>query len=123
MRHNPLVQRARPEAVLIDATPIESRLCNLHPLELEQVRRSRPKAWARISTMNRPRLTNLGASSQARMHIYQSYARMDRMSECMTGFKDQKSLRGACKGLRELQGKSEPAERTGSIVDACLSEG
>jgi hypothetical protein len=39
VRHNPLIQRARPEAVLIDATPIESRLCNLQPLELEQVRR------------------------------------------------------------------------------------
>jgi len=40
VRHNPLIQRARPEAVLIDATPIESRLCNLQPLELEQVRRT-----------------------------------------------------------------------------------
>jgi Druantia protein DruA len=40
VRHNPLIRRVRPEAVLIDATPIESRLCNLQPLKLEQVRRT-----------------------------------------------------------------------------------
>jgi Domain of unknown function (DUF4338) len=40
VRHNPLLQRARPQPVLIDATPIEGRLCKLQPLELEQVRRT-----------------------------------------------------------------------------------
>jgi hypothetical protein len=40
VRHNPLAQRARPEPVLIDTTPIESRLRSLQPLEFEQVRRT-----------------------------------------------------------------------------------
>ncbi len=40
VRHNPLIRRARPQPVLIDATPIEGRLCGLQPLELELVRRS-----------------------------------------------------------------------------------
>jgi len=40
VRHNPLSRRARPEPVLIDATPIDGRLCNLQPLQLEQVRRT-----------------------------------------------------------------------------------
>jgi hypothetical protein len=40
VRHNPLTHRARPEPVLIDTTPIEGRLCNLQPLEFEQVRRT-----------------------------------------------------------------------------------
>jgi len=40
VRHNPLSRRARPEPVLIDATPIDGRLCNLQPLQFEQVRRT-----------------------------------------------------------------------------------
>ena len=40
VRNNPLSRRARPEPVLIDATPIEGPLCKLQPLELEQVRRT-----------------------------------------------------------------------------------
>ena len=40
VRHNPLAQRARPEPVRIDTTPIEDRLRNLQPLEFEQVRRT-----------------------------------------------------------------------------------
>ncbi len=40
VRHNPLSQRARPEPVLIDITPIEGPLFDLQPLELEQVRRT-----------------------------------------------------------------------------------
>ena len=40
VRHNPLAQRARPEAVLIDKTPIEDPLRKLQPLEFEQVRRT-----------------------------------------------------------------------------------
>jgi hypothetical protein len=40
VRQNPLIRRARPLPVLIDATPIEGRLCELQPLELEQVRRT-----------------------------------------------------------------------------------
>jgi len=40
VRHNPLAQRARPEAVLIDKTPIEEVLRKLQPLEFEQVRRT-----------------------------------------------------------------------------------
>src|ERR1035441_3638894 len=40
VRHNPLAQRARPEAVLIDKTPIEDALRKLQPLEFEQVRRT-----------------------------------------------------------------------------------
>jgi hypothetical protein len=33
VRHNPLVNRARPEPVRIDATPIQDGLHHLHPLE------------------------------------------------------------------------------------------
>ena len=40
VRHNPLVNRARPEPVRIDATPIEGPLRNLQPLEFELVRRT-----------------------------------------------------------------------------------
>jgi hypothetical protein len=40
VRHNPLVDRARPERVLIDKTPIEDPLRSLQPLKFEQVRRS-----------------------------------------------------------------------------------
>ena len=40
VRHNPLANRARPEPVPIDTTPIEDRLRNLQPLEFEQVRRT-----------------------------------------------------------------------------------
>ena len=40
VRHNPLANRARPEPVRIDATPIGGRLCNLQPLEFELVRRT-----------------------------------------------------------------------------------
>lgn len=40
VRHNPLAARARPAAVLIDATPIEARLGDLRPLEFQQVRRT-----------------------------------------------------------------------------------
>src|SRR5215813_10448405 len=37
-RHNPLAQRARPEPVLLDQTPIEAKLKDLGPIELEQAR-------------------------------------------------------------------------------------
>ncbi len=40
VRHNPLANRARPAAVLIDSTPMEGRLADLQPLEFEQVRRT-----------------------------------------------------------------------------------
>jgi Domain of unknown function (DUF4338) len=40
VRHNPLVNRARPEPVRVDTTPIEGRLRNLQPLEFELVRRT-----------------------------------------------------------------------------------
>src|ERR1039457_3324311 len=40
VRHNPLAHRARPEAVLIDKTPIDDPLRTLQPLEFEQVRRT-----------------------------------------------------------------------------------
>src|SRR5690348_9771366 len=40
VRHNPLANRARPEPVPIDTTPIEDRLRNLQPLVFEQVRRT-----------------------------------------------------------------------------------
>jgi hypothetical protein len=40
MRHNPLANRARPEAARIDTTPIEGRLSNLQPLRFEPVRRT-----------------------------------------------------------------------------------
>jgi Domain of unknown function (DUF4338) len=39
-RHNPLANRARPEPVLIDTTPIEGRLRSVQPLVFEQVRRT-----------------------------------------------------------------------------------
>jgi len=40
VRHNSLVDRARPERVLIDKTPIEDPLRKLQPLEFEPVRRT-----------------------------------------------------------------------------------
>jgi hypothetical protein len=40
VRHNPLANRARPEPVGIDTTPIEGPLRNLQPLEFELVRRT-----------------------------------------------------------------------------------
>jgi len=40
VRHNPLAYRTRPAPMLIDATPIESRLGDLQPLEFQPVRRS-----------------------------------------------------------------------------------
>jgi hypothetical protein len=40
VRHNPLAQRSRPEAVLIDKTAIEDPLLKLQPLEFEPVRRT-----------------------------------------------------------------------------------
>ena len=40
VRHNPLANRARPEPVGIDSTPIEGGLRNLQPLEFELVRRT-----------------------------------------------------------------------------------
>ena len=40
VRHNPLANRARPEPVPIDTTPIESRLRSIQPLVFEQVRRT-----------------------------------------------------------------------------------
>jgi hypothetical protein len=40
VRHNPLAKRARPQLAPIDTTPVEDRLRNLQPLELEQVRRT-----------------------------------------------------------------------------------
>jgi uncharacterized protein DUF4338 len=40
VRHNPLVDRARPERVLIDKTPIEDPLRKLQPLEFAPVRRT-----------------------------------------------------------------------------------
>ncbi len=40
VRHNPLVNRARPEPARIDSTAIETRLRDLQPLEFEQVRRT-----------------------------------------------------------------------------------
>jgi hypothetical protein len=40
VRHNPLANRARPEPIGIDATPIEGPLRNLQPLEFELVRRT-----------------------------------------------------------------------------------
>jgi hypothetical protein len=39
-RHNPLAQRSRPSPVLLDRTPIEAKLKDLGPIELEQVRRT-----------------------------------------------------------------------------------
>jgi hypothetical protein len=40
VRHNPLAKRARPMPVLIDRTPIEDRLREIQPIELQQVRRT-----------------------------------------------------------------------------------
>jgi hypothetical protein len=40
VRHNPLVNRARPTPVLIDSTPITDALRDLGPLDFQQVRRS-----------------------------------------------------------------------------------
>jgi Druantia protein DruA len=39
-RHNPLAQRSRPAPMLVDQTPIEGRLKDLGPIELEQTRRT-----------------------------------------------------------------------------------
>ena len=39
-RHNPLAQRSRPAPVLLDQTPIEAKLKDLGPIELEQTRRT-----------------------------------------------------------------------------------
>jgi hypothetical protein len=39
-RHNPLAQRARPAPVLLDQMPVEGRLKDLGPTELEQARRT-----------------------------------------------------------------------------------
>jgi hypothetical protein len=39
-RHNPLAQRARPAPVLLDQTPIQAKLKDLGPIELEQTRRT-----------------------------------------------------------------------------------
>ncbi len=38
--HNPFVERERPALVLIDTTPVITRLSDLRPLEVQQVRRS-----------------------------------------------------------------------------------
>jgi hypothetical protein len=38
--HNPFVERARPEPMPVDATPILSPLADLRPMEIEQVRRT-----------------------------------------------------------------------------------
>ena len=38
--HNPLVRRARPEPMPVDATPILGPLADLRPMEIEQVRRT-----------------------------------------------------------------------------------
>jgi hypothetical protein len=40
VRHNPLANRARPERILIDTTPMECRLREVQPLEFQQVRRT-----------------------------------------------------------------------------------
>jgi hypothetical protein len=40
VRHNPLANRARPESILIDNTPIECPLRAVQPLEFRQVRRT-----------------------------------------------------------------------------------
>ena len=44
VRHNPLANRARPQTARIDRTPVEGSLCNLQPLEFEQVRRTAQEA-------------------------------------------------------------------------------
>jgi hypothetical protein len=38
--HNPLVQRARPEPIPVDTTPVVGSLADLRPVEIEQVRRT-----------------------------------------------------------------------------------
>jgi Domain of unknown function (DUF4338) len=46
VRHNPLAHRARPELARIDTTPLQGRLRDLQPLELELVRRTeREPLW------------------------------------------------------------------------------
>jgi hypothetical protein len=40
VRHNPLAHRARPAAILLDQTTMETKLKNLGPIELQQVRRT-----------------------------------------------------------------------------------
>jgi hypothetical protein len=40
VRHNPLANRARPERILIDNTPMECPLREVQPLEFQQVRRT-----------------------------------------------------------------------------------
>jgi hypothetical protein len=39
-RHNPLAQRSRPTPILLDQTPIEGKLKEIGPIELEQARRT-----------------------------------------------------------------------------------
>jgi hypothetical protein len=39
-RHNPLAQRARPAPMLVDQNPMEAKLKDLGPIELEQTRRT-----------------------------------------------------------------------------------
>jgi hypothetical protein len=39
-RHNPLAQRSQPAPVLLDQTPIDAKLKDLGPIELEQTRRT-----------------------------------------------------------------------------------
>ena len=46
VRHNPLANRARPEPVRIDSTPIEGSFRYLQPLEFELVRRTgKERLW------------------------------------------------------------------------------
>lgn len=40
VRHNPLLERARPAPLLLDRTPLEARLGDVAPLEFRQVRRT-----------------------------------------------------------------------------------
>ncbi|HEV2424505.1 MAG TPA: DUF4338 domain-containing protein [Terriglobia bacterium] len=40
VRHNPLARRARPEPVLLERTPLESKLKDLGPIQFQQVRRT-----------------------------------------------------------------------------------
>ena len=44
VRNNPLARRTRPAAALIDSAPIVCRLRDLHPLEIQQVRRTADEA-------------------------------------------------------------------------------
>ena len=39
-RHNPLARRSRPELVLVDQSPMEAKLKELYPIEIEPVRRT-----------------------------------------------------------------------------------